>query len=170
MHNTSWSTWHQHLQIQCNHLNRASTGISMMLISKLCKIIFCICTNAVEQPTPKYQMVPVSVGNSHRSASPRPRTLEKDRELFVDFSSILCVWFEIQGLRTYNFFDWVSNTGPRPWTFSSLVLRHIYSNLLITSMCWMLCAIISCMAHVYSLQRLWARVKHRYGIFASFWN
>ena len=51
-----------------------------------------------------------SVGNSHRSAIPRPTTLEEDRERF-DFSSILCLWFEIQGLRTYNFFDWVSNTG-----------------------------------------------------------
>ena len=28
------------------------------------------------------------VGNSHRSASPRPTTLEQDWELFVDFSSI----------------------------------------------------------------------------------
>ena len=52
-----------------------------------------------------------SVGNSHRSASPRPTTLEEDRELFVDFSSILCLWFEIQAIRTYNFFDWVSNTA-----------------------------------------------------------
>ena len=52
-----------------------------------------------------------SVGNSHRSASPRPTTLEGDRELFVDFSSILYLWFEIQGMRTYNFFDGVSNTA-----------------------------------------------------------
>ena len=44
-----------------------------------------------------------SVGNSHRSASPRPTTLEEDRKIFVDFSSILCLWFEIQGMRTYNF-------------------------------------------------------------------
>ena len=51
-----------------------------------------------------------SVGNSHRSASPRPTTLEEDRKLFVKFSLILCLWFEIQGLRTYNFFDWISNT------------------------------------------------------------
>ena len=51
-----------------------------------------------------------SVGNSHRSASPRPTTLEEDRELFVNFSLILCWWFEIQDLRTYNFFDWISNT------------------------------------------------------------
>ena len=27
------------------------------------------------------------------------------------FSLILCLRFEIQGMRTYNFFDWVSNTG-----------------------------------------------------------
>ena len=53
-----------------------------------------------------------SVGNSHRPASPRPTTLEEDQELFVDFSSILCLWFAIQAMRTYNFFDWVSNTGP----------------------------------------------------------
>ena len=54
-----------------------------------------------------------SVGNSHRSASSRPTTLEEDQELFVDFSSILCLWFEIQAMRTYNIFDWarVSNTG-----------------------------------------------------------
>ena len=52
-----------------------------------------------------------SVGNSHRSASLRPTTLEEDWNLFADFSSILCLWFEIQGLRTYNFFDWVSNTA-----------------------------------------------------------
>ena len=52
-----------------------------------------------------------SVGNSHRPASPRPTTLEEDRELFVNFSLILCLWFEIQDLRAYNFFDWISNTG-----------------------------------------------------------
>ena len=44
-----------------------------------------------------------SVGNSHQSAGPRPETLE-DWDLF-DFSSILCLWFEIQAIRTYNFFD-----------------------------------------------------------------
>ena len=48
-----------------------------------------------------------SVGNSHRSASPRPTTLEEDWELLADFSSILCLWFEIQAMRTYNFF-WLS--------------------------------------------------------------
>ena len=49
--------------------------------------------------------VPVltSVGNSHRSASRRPTTLEEDRELFVDFSPILCLWFEIHAMRTYNY-------------------------------------------------------------------
>ena len=31
-------------------------------------------------------------------------------ETFVDISSILCLWFEIQGMRTYNFLDGVSNT------------------------------------------------------------
>ena len=47
-----------------------------------------------------------NVGNTHRSASPKLTTLKEDQELFVDFSSILClwhVWFEIQGMRTYNF-------------------------------------------------------------------
>ena len=39
-----------------------------------------------------------SDGNSHRSAGPRPTTLKEDRELFVDFSSILCLWFEIQDM------------------------------------------------------------------------
>ena len=34
----------------------------------------------------------------------------KKGELFIIFSSILCLWFEIQGMRTYNFFQWVSNT------------------------------------------------------------
>ena len=56
-------------------------------------------------------MLPLGVGNSHRSASPRPTTSEEDRKLSVVFSSILCLWFEIQGMRTYNFFDWVSNTA-----------------------------------------------------------
>ena len=36
-----------------------------------------------------------SVGNSHRSTGLRPTTLEEDRELFVDFSLILCLWIEI---------------------------------------------------------------------------
>ena len=57
-----------------------------------------------------YWRILCRVGNSHRSASPRPTTLEEDQELFVDFSSILCLRFEIQAMRTYNFFDWVSNT------------------------------------------------------------
>ena len=52
-----------------------------------------------------------SVGNSHRSVSPRPTTLEEDRELFVNF-----LWFYVYDLRfktwgAYNFFDWISNTG-----------------------------------------------------------
>ena len=59
---------------------------------------------------PLIELILISVGNSHRSASPRPTTLEEDRELFVNFSLILCLWFEIQDLRAYNFFDWISNT------------------------------------------------------------
>ena len=51
-----------------------------------------------------------SVGNSLRSPGPGPITLEEGRELFVDFSSILGLWFEIHGMRTHNFLDWVSNT------------------------------------------------------------
>ena len=50
----------------------------------------------------KSRLPACSVGNSHRSAGPRPTTLEEPRELFVDFSSILGLWFEIQGMRTYN--------------------------------------------------------------------
>ena len=36
----------------------------------------------------------LSVGNSHRSAGPRPTTLEEDREIFVDFSSnfMFMIW------------------------------------------------------------------------------
>ena len=34
-----------------------------------------------------------SVGNSHRSTSPRPTTLEEGQELYVDLFSILCLWF-----------------------------------------------------------------------------
>ena len=57
--------------------------------------------------------IPGSVENSYRSASPRPPTYEEDREHFVDYSSILCLRFEIQAMKTYNFFDWVSNTDSR---------------------------------------------------------
>ena len=39
-----------------------------------------------------------------------PATLEEDQELFVNFSLISYSWFEIQERRTYNFFDWVSNS------------------------------------------------------------
>ena len=55
-----------------------------------------------------------SVGNSHRSASWRPTTLEEDRELFVEFSSILCFWFEIQGMNPTTFWlsfkHWISRS------------------------------------------------------------
>ena len=47
--------------------------------------------------------------NLHETVSLRLTTLEEDRELFVDFSSIWCLWLEIQGTRT-NFFDRVSNS------------------------------------------------------------
>ena len=62
------------------------------------------------KPKFTYLLIRHSVGNSHRSASPRQTALEEDRELFVNFSLILCLWFEIQDLRAYNFFDWISNT------------------------------------------------------------
>ena len=58
---------------------------------------------------------------SHRSAGPRPATLGEDQELFVDFSSISCLWFEIQGMRTYNTFYWVSDTEYR----KTCNIRHI---------------------------------------------
>ena len=51
-----------------------------------------------------------SVPNYCQSVSPKQTTLEEDRELFQNFSSILCLWFEIQGSRTDNFFGWVLNT------------------------------------------------------------
>ena len=66
-----------------------------------------------------------SVGNSHRPASPRPTTLEEDRKLFVDFSSILCLRFETQAMRTYNFFDWVSNTGHMAISPHRMKLTHL---------------------------------------------
>ena len=62
-----------------------------------------------------------SVGNSHQVH--QSETLEEDQELFVDFSLIFCWWFEIQGKRTYNFFDWVSNTGDKP--VSRPILAHV---------------------------------------------
>ena len=49
--------------------------------------------------------VPISVGNSHRSASPRSTTLEEDRELFVDFSSILSLWENSRRTREFHFLD-----------------------------------------------------------------
>ena len=66
------------------------------------------------------------VGNSHRSASPRPTTLEEDRELF--FPSILCLWFKIQGMRTYNFFDWISNTASNAENVSILWCHSVTIN------------------------------------------
>ena len=44
-----------------------------------------------------------SVPNYCQSVSPKQTTLEEDRELFKNFSSILCLWFEIQagGLTTF---------------------------------------------------------------------
>ena len=72
--------------------------------------------NWFRNPNPR---LPHSVVNTHRSVGPRPTTLEKERELFVDFSSISCLWFEIQGMRTDNFFDWNSNTASMSYLFSS---------------------------------------------------
>ena len=51
-----------------------------------------------------------SVPNYCQSVSPKQTTLEEDRELFKNFSSILCLWFDIQGRRADNFFYWVLNT------------------------------------------------------------
>ena len=55
-------------------------------------------------PWSKSDLTTCSVENSHRSVDPRPSTLEEDRELLVDFSLISCLWFKIQGMRTYKFF------------------------------------------------------------------
>ena len=50
------------------------------------------------------------VPNYCQSVCLKQTTLEEDRELFLRFSSILCLWFEIQGRRTDNFFYWVLST------------------------------------------------------------
>ena len=64
---------------------------------------------------PLYEPMLTCVGNSHSSASQRPTTFLEDWELFVDFSSILCLWFEIQDMRTYNLLT----------EFQTLMLWHI---------------------------------------------
>ena len=76
----------------------------------------------------KYSTCNTSVVNSHRSASPRLTTLEEDWELFVDFSSSLCLWFEIQAMRTYNFFYLVSNTVQhlKGWYHCLTLMWHWY--------------------------------------------
>ena len=77
-------------------------------------VILRVTNYPVHRSRPKLNYGAGRVGNSHRPASPRPTTLEEDRKLFVDFSSILCLQFETQAMRTYNFFDWVSNTDSEP--------------------------------------------------------
>ena len=73
-----------------------------------------------------YELIMSSDGNSHRSASPRPTTLEEDQGVFVNFSSIWCLLFKIQGMRTYNFFDWVSNTESEShWQKHAAVMGQI---------------------------------------------
>ena len=69
-----------------------------------------------------------SVPSYCQSVCPKQTTLEEDRELFTKFSSILCLWFEIQARRADNFFDWVLNTVLRlgyfkllPWKFKAKV-------------------------------------------------
>ena len=57
-----------------------------------------------------YIYIYLSVPNYCQSVSPMQTTLEEDRELFKNFSSILCLWFEIQGSRTDNCFGWVLNS------------------------------------------------------------
>ena len=42
--------------------------------------------------------------------------------------SILCLWFEIQSMRTYNFFDWVSNTA---YQWFSLTITCITNTLVL---------------------------------------
>ena len=63
-----------------------------------------------------------SDGNLCQSTSPRLTTLEEDWELLVDFSSILYLWFQIQGMRTYNSFNWVSNTAYSPFPSLKIIL------------------------------------------------
>ena len=82
----------------------------------------------------------------------------------------------------------LTSNDPRPWTFSSLILRLICFNLHILRDClnvcvnvwlcyyFMLCTLgqvdfpFALMPRVYSLQRLWARVKYPYVIFVTSWN
>ena len=67
---------------------------------------------------------------------PQVRRSEADNfgggpELFVDFSSILCLWLEIQGMRTYNFFDWISNTGAHVLDLYLVFVDYILTHLLL---------------------------------------
>ena len=64
-----------------------------------------------------------SVPNYCQSVCPKQTTFEEDRELFLKFSSILCLWFVIQRRRTDNFFDWVLNTETCPY-----VVVVVYDN------------------------------------------
>ena len=86
-HGQCWSTT-GHAAILVNMLTLRNKSLNFYIIT------FNSCVS--------YQS-PCSVGNSHRSACPRPAILVEDWELFVHFSSAVCLWFEIQGMRTYDF-------------------------------------------------------------------
>ena len=64
-----------------------------------------------------------SVPNYCQSVCPKQATLEEDWELSLIFSSILCLWFDIQGRRTDNFFDWVLNTACPPISRLTLLTK-----------------------------------------------
>ena len=51
------------------------------------------------------------VWETKRPQADNSRSLIDRQVSCVDFSSILCLWFAIQGIRTYNFFYWVSNAA-----------------------------------------------------------
>ena len=100
-----------------------------------------ICLNKISFKSPRGQWVKLSsytdmaavtfwkknytsVPNYCQSVSPKQTILEEDWELFSNFTSILCLWFEIQGSRTDNFIDWVLNTDYTPhlgWSWRYLL-------------------------------------------------
>ena len=72
---------------------------------------------------PEHLNTVIQSWNSCQFASLRPITLEEAWELFIDISSILCLLLEIQGMWTYNFYDWDSNTAPIPTQYPKYKLN-----------------------------------------------
>ena len=106
---TSRSFWPFRLRIvgnlACSHNNRFELESSNL--HQICIVRFAWVVKHTD-----------SVPNYCQSVSPKQTTLEEDRELFKNFSSILCLWFDIQGRRTDNFFllsfeHWY--WGHQPW-------------------------------------------------------